>query len=119
MSEILLKQNSDGLWEEYKPFCSIDCMTEEDYNTLKEAVELYESIKHPKTNHDYIRSLTVEKFADIIASGCDSGDINNWEDCIEIQKTILMDIPYSVQSENDLRGCIIKWLCMERKIDEV
>ena len=46
--EILLRQNKDGLWEEYNPFTTIECETEEDF------LELEKAIKHYKNHGHYV-----------------------------------------------------------------
>lgn len=39
MNEIYLCQAEDGKFREYEPYCTIDCMTEDEYNSLIDAVE--------------------------------------------------------------------------------
>ena len=45
MSEILLRQNPDGTWDEYNPYCTIEVDSEEDFKLIQAAVQLYLKIK--------------------------------------------------------------------------
>ena len=44
MDEILLRQREDGVFEEYKPYCLLDIETEEEMDTLRRAVDLYQRV---------------------------------------------------------------------------
>lgn len=39
MNEIYLQQGEDGKFHEYAPYCTIDCMSEDEYDSLVDAVE--------------------------------------------------------------------------------
>lgn len=114
MNEILLKQNKDGTWEEYDPFCEIVCETEEDFNCIKEAVKLYDRIKNPKTNADRIRAMSDEELADALFDLEGKDLVTIW--CNSEKAGCDIDDCEFECNDKMLKSCILRWLGAEEVI---
>ena len=52
---IVLRCNEDGKWEQYEPYATIECPTEEDYDFLVRAVEHYKQSRESGNMVEVVR----------------------------------------------------------------